>query len=74
MDIADDLTLYVGERVSQNEVGQVFIQDARNPERLVTLTSENGQFFNIGRTAFICVTQRPEIKLAVDALPTILSV
>ncbi len=44
IDIADDMTLFVGERISQNKVGRVFIQDARNPDRLVTLTSETGQF------------------------------
>ena len=27
IDIADDLTLFVGERINQNEVGRVFIQD-----------------------------------------------
>ena len=65
MDIADDLTLFVGERISQNEVGRVFIQDARNPERLVTLTSETGQFLvSDGRPLFILRNgQRTELDL-----------
>ena len=70
MDIADDLTLFVGERISQNQVGKVFIQDARNPERLVTLTSETGQFsINEGRPLFILENgQRTE--LSVDGTAT----
>ena len=44
IDIADDMTLFVGERINRNKVGRVFIQDARNPDRLVTLTSETGHF------------------------------
>ena len=65
MDISDDLTLFVGERISQNEVGRVFIQDARNPERLVTLTSEKGQFLvSDGRPLFILRNgQRTELAL-----------
>lgn len=70
MDIADDLTLYVGERVSQNEVGQVFIQDARNPERLVTLTSESGQFsITDGRPLFV-LRNGQRTELAVDGTAT----
>jgi len=70
MDIADDLTLYVGERVSQNEVGQVFIQDARNPERLVTLTSESGQFsISDGRPLFV-LRNGQRTELAVDGTAT----
>lgn len=70
MDIADDLTLYVGERVSQNEVGQVFIQDARNPERLVTLTSETGRFsLSDGRPLFVLRNGR-RTELSVDGTST----
>lgn len=70
MDIADDLTLFVGERISQNQVGEVFIQDARNPKRLVTLTSETGQFsITDGRPLFILKNgQRTE--LSVDGTAT----
>ena len=60
MDISDDLTLFVGERISQNEVGRVFIQDARNPERLVTLTSEKGQFLVSDGRPPLYFTQRPK--------------
>lgn len=70
MDIADDLTLYVGERVSQNEVGQVFIQDARNPERLVTLTSETGRFsLSDGRPLFV-LRNGQRTELSVDGTST----
>ena len=70
MDIADDLTLYVGERVSQNEVGQVFIQDARNPERLVTLTSESGQFSISGGRPLFVLRNGQRTELAVDGTAT----
>ena len=65
IDIADDLTLFVGERISQNKVGRVFIQDARNPDRLVTITSETGQFLvSDSRPLFILRNgQRTELGL-----------
>lgn len=70
MDIADDMTLFVGERISQNEVGRVFIQDARNSERLVTLTSETGQFLvSDGRPLFI-LRNGQRTELAVDGSST----
>ena len=54
IDIADDLTLFVGERINQNEVGRVFIQDSRDPETTITFTSERGQFSSInGQPIFL---------------------
>ena len=70
IDIADDLTLFVGERISQNVVGRVFIQDARNSERLVTLTSETGQFLvSDGRPLFV-LRNGQRTELAVDGSST----
>lgn len=43
-DISDGLTLFVGKRLNNNEVSQVFIQDSRNSDIIVTLTAERGQF------------------------------
>ena len=64
IDIADDLTLFVGERISQNEVGRVFIQDARNPDVIVTFTSESGEFSTLeGRPVFLLRNgQRTELS------------
>ena len=63
IDIADDLTLFVGERTSQNEVGRVFIQDSRNPDVTVTFTSERGRFSSInGQPVFLLLNgQRTEL-------------
>jgi lipopolysaccharide export system permease protein len=63
IDIADDLTLFVGERTSQNEVGRVFIQDSRNPDVTITFTSERGRFSSInGQPMFLLLNgQRTEL-------------
>ena len=70
MDIADDLTLFVGKRISQNEVGRVFIQDARNPERLVTLTSETGQFLVSDSRPIFILRNGQRTELALDGSST----
>ena len=44
IDISDGLTLFVGKRIGPNEVGEVFIQDSRNEQQIVTYTAESGQF------------------------------
>ena len=64
IDIADDLTLFVGERINQNEVGRVFIQDSRNPEVTITFTSERGQFSSVnGQPVFLLLNgQRTELR------------
>jgi len=64
IDIADDLTLFVGERINQNEVGRVFIQDSRNPEITITFTSERGQFSSVnGQPVFLLLNgQRTELR------------
>ena len=36
------LTIYVGNRINDNELRQVFIQDSRNKEKIITYTSESG--------------------------------
>ena len=46
IDIADGLTIYVGNRINDNELRQVFIQDSRSSEKIITYTSESG-IFNI---------------------------
>ena len=63
IDIANDLTLFVGERINQNEVGRVFIQDSRDPETTITFTSERGQFSSInGQPVFLLLNgQRTEL-------------
>ena len=64
IDIADDLTLFVGKRINQNEVGRVFIQDSRNPEVTITFTSERGQFSSVnGQPVFLLLNgQRTELR------------
>ena len=64
IDIADNLTLFVGERINQNEVGRVFIQDSRNPEVTITFTSERGQFSSVnGQPVFLLLNgQRTELR------------
>ena len=44
IDIANGLTIYVGNRINDNELRQVFIQDSRNKEKIITYTSESGIF------------------------------
>ncbi len=70
IDIADDLTLFVGERISQNKVGRVFIQDARNPDRLVTLTSETGQFLVSDSRPLFILRNGQRTELALDGSST----
>jgi lipopolysaccharide export LptBFGC system permease protein LptF len=55
--------LFVGERINQNEVGRVFIQDSRDPETTITFTSERGQFSSInGQPVFLLLNgQRTEL-------------
>ncbi|MBL82046.1 MAG: hypothetical protein CMM80_05830 [Rhodospirillaceae bacterium] len=70
IDIADDMTLFVGERISQNKVGRVFIQDARNPDRLITLTSETGQFLVSDSRPFFILRNGQRTELALDGSST----
>ena len=54
VDLGKDLTLYINKRESNQEVRQVFIQDSRTPEVIVTYTSEKGTFKIVdGRPVFI---------------------
>ena len=69
IDIADDMTLFVGERINRNKVGRVFIQDARNPDRLVTLTSETGHFWFL-IAAPLYFKQWPENRISLDGSST----
>ena len=44
VDLAPELTIYIDERVSENTVRNVFIQDAREENKVITLTASNGIF------------------------------
>lgn len=44
VDLGKDLTLYIQEKLSQQKVSGVFIQDSRNPKQIVTYTSQFGEF------------------------------
>jgi lipopolysaccharide export system permease protein len=44
IDITEGLTIYVGNRTTANEVSEVFIQDSRDPEKIVAFTSQSGRF------------------------------
>ena len=70
IDIADDMTLFVGERINRNKVGRVFIQDARNPDRLVTLTSETGQFLVSDSRPLFILRNGQRTELALDGSST----
>lgn len=64
IDIADGLTLFVGERISSNEVGQVFIQDNRISDTIITFTSQKGQFTHDNGNPVLLLSngQRTELK------------
>ena len=70
IDIADDMTLFVGERINRNKVGRVFIQDARNPDRLVTLTSETGHFLVSDSRPLFILSNGQRTELALDGSST----
>ena len=70
IDIADDMTLFVGERINRNKVGRVFIQDARNPDRLVTLTSETGHFLVSNNRPLFILSNGQRTELALDGSST----
>ena len=70
IDIADDMTLFVGERINRNKVGRVFIQDARNPDRLVTLTSETGHFLVSDNRPLFILSNGQRTELALDGSST----
>ena len=44
VDLAPKLTIYIDERISENTVRNVFIQDAREDSKFITLTASNGIF------------------------------
>ena len=64
VDLGKDLTLYINKRKSEQEVNQVFIQDSRTDEVIVTYTSESGAFKIIDdRPVFILTNgQRVETR------------
>ena len=64
VDLGKDLTLYINKRKSEQEVNQVFIQDSRTDEVIVTYTSESGAFKIIdNRPVFILTNgQRVETR------------
>ena len=44
VDLTPGLTIYIDERISENTVRNVFIQDARDRPSIITLTASNGIF------------------------------
>ena len=64
------MTLFVGERINRNKVGRVFIQDARNPDRLVTLTSETGHFLVSNSRPLFILSNGQRTELALDGSST----
>lgn len=44
VDLAPELTIYIDERLSKNTVRNVFIQDARDEAKVITLTASHGVF------------------------------
>lgn len=40
----ENLTIFIGEKQADKQIGQVFIQDTRQPDKIVTYTAGNGRF------------------------------
>ena len=64
VDLAPGLTIYIDERVSENTVRNVFIQDAREESTVITLTASHGIFdLENGRPVLILENgERSELK------------
>ena len=59
VDLAPGLTIYIDERVSENTVRNVFIQDAREKSNIITLTASTGTF-NIEKGRPVLVLENGE--------------
>ncbi len=44
VDLGENLTMYIQDKTSQQKVSGVFIQDSRDPNQVVTYTSQSGEF------------------------------
>lgn len=74
VDLAPGLTIYIDERVSDNTVRNVFIQDAREKSNIITLTASTGTF-NIenGRPVLVLENgERSELNDKQDASAALL--
>ncbi len=60
----ENLTIFIGEKQADKQIGQVFIQDTRQPDKIVTYTAGNGRFaLQEGRQMLILEQgQRTEIS------------
>lgn len=69
IDITEGLTIYVGDRTSANEVSEVFIQDSRDPEKIVAFTSQSGRFEIVDKRPVLRLSsgQRTEIGQQANA-------
>ena len=72
IDIAQGMTIYVGERTSANEVTEVFIQDSRDPKKTIAFTSQSGRFEIVDDRAVLRLSNGQRTEIGRDANATAL--
>ena len=73
VDLAPDLTIFINERVSRQEVRNVFIQDKRDKAAITTLTALRGTFSSKNGQAYLILEQgeRSQISPTGEASATL---
>ena len=73
VDLAPNLTIFIDERVSRQQVRNVFIQDKRNNDDITTLTALKGTFSSENGRAYLTLEQgeRSQISQAGEASATL---
>ena len=69
IDLDNGLTIFMGEKLGRNEIGNVFIQDSRNSGKSVTFTAQSGAFGTENGRAILNLKngQRTELNQSGDA-------
>lgn len=73
VDLAPDLTIFINERVSRQQVRNVFIQDKRDKAAITTLTAQRGTFSSVNGQAYLTLEQgeRSQISPTGEASATL---
>lgn len=66
IDIDKNLTIFIGEKYSQNKVGHVFIQDRRDNKNHVTFTAKSGEFTTLENKPVVVLLSGQRTEASVE--------
>ena len=66
IDIDKNLTIFIGEKYSQNKVGHVFIQDRRDNKNHITFTAKSGEFTTLENKPVVVLLSGQRTEASVE--------